>query len=223
MKKWLYPIILIILSPLSFADEPRGVPEKLFGIKLGGVYDIGDSESKKLGNIPVKKFAGMKQFLGQGVHYYFQPKEEYKAFEYIEKKEKPEDQYFKTSFRLYLLPVIPSSISKNEQLKSTTINWEVATIEWSNDAKTKDDAYYWAMDLCKTFEVDISQKPEITNNYEEKWYACAFSSGNREFKVSSSYSRKRIELSYKREVFDKKNEAVEKIIRKIQVDDIRPY
>ncbi len=99
--------VLLLTSSISSAEESHGVPEKLFGISLGGIYDLGSPLDNDLGNIPVKKFAGLEVFLGNGIHYYFQPKEEYKIFEYVEyveKPEKPEDQ--KTSFKLYLLPVI---------------------------------------------------------------------------------------------------------------------
>jgi hypothetical protein len=194
-------VFLLLISSQSFAEGPRGVPEKLFGIALGGIYDLGNPEVNDLGNMPVKKFTGMNRFLGNGIHYYFQLKDEHKFFEYVEKRKKPEDKYFETSFRLYLLPVIPPTITTAEQLDQAKLKWEVSVIEWSNDPKTKEDAYYWAIDLCKTFEVDISLKPEITNYYDEKWYECTFSTGDREFKVSSSYS-KSVQLSYKREVFD---------------------
>lgn len=220
---FLYSIVfLLLLSSLSLAEESRGVPEKLFGIKLGGIYDIGDSKSKGVGNIPVKKMTGIVRLLGMGVHYYFQPKEVYKIFEYVEKREKPEDQYFNTSFRLYLLPVIPPKITTKEQLENTKLNWEVATIEWSNDAKTKEDAYYWAIDLCKTFKADISVEPKIINNYETKLHVCTFSSGDRDFEVSSAFSRT-VSLSYKKEVFETKNEAVDQVIRKLEAGKIRPY
>lgn len=233
MKIWKILIASLLLSPLiSSAEEFRRVPEKLFGITLGGVYDIGDTEKNEIGNLPVKKFAGVNRFLGEGIHYYFQPKDEYKIFKYFEIKKNPEDLYFETSFRLYLFPVISSSISTLEQLKKTVVNWEVATIAWSNDArteiglpndaKTKEDAYFWALDLCKTIELDFLIKPEIINYREENWYQCNFSSENRVFMVSS-YSSKRIELSYKSELLDEKDEAVEKKRRRIQLDEIRPY
>jgi len=215
-------IIFLFFSALSFAEEPRGVPEALFEIKLGGVYDVGDSENKQHGNIPIKKFTGMNRFLGNGIHYYFEPKKEYKIFKYIEKRNKPEDQYYETSFRLYLLPVVPSSITTKEQLENAKLNWEVTVIEWSNDAIAKEDAYFWAIDLCKTFEVGISVKPEITDSFDEKWYQCIFSSGDREFKVSSSLPRS-ISLSYKKDVWEAKNNAVDRFIRKLKLDEIRPY
>lgn len=213
---------LLLISLQSLAEETRGVPEKLFGITLGGIYDLGNPEASNFGNMPIKKFAGMNRFLGNGIHYYFQPKDDNKFFEYVEKHEKPKEKYFKTSFRLYLLPVIPSSIKTVEQLNKTKLNWEVSTIEWSNDAKTKDDAYYWAIDLCKTFSVDISVKPKTIDQYDSKLYECSFATGNREYKVSSSYSRS-VQLSFIREVFDKKDAAVDKAIRKLQAQEIRPY
>ena len=60
MKIWKILIASLLLSPLiSSAEEFRRVPEKLFGITLGGVYDIGDTEKNEIGNLPVKKFAGL--------------------------------------------------------------------------------------------------------------------------------------------------------------------
>jgi hypothetical protein len=120
------------------------------------------------------------------------------------------------------LPVIPLTIKTAEQLDNEKLKWEVAVIEWSTEPKKKDDAYYWAIDLCKTFSVDIPVKPELTDNYESKLYECTFTTGAREFKVSSSYSMS-VSLSYKRDVFDKKNESVNRIIRELQAKEIRPY
>jgi hypothetical protein len=214
--------VVLLISSQSWAETPQGVPDKLFSITLGGMYDIGNLEMNDFGNIPVKKATGMNRFLGNGIHFYFQPKAEHKVFEYVEKRENPNDKYFKTSFRLYLLPVIPLTIKTAEQLDNEKLKWEVAVIEWSTEPKKKDDAYYWAIDLCKTFSVDIPVKPELTDNYESKLYECTFTTGAREFKVSSSYSMS-VSLSYKRDVFDKKNESVNRIIRKLQAKEIRPY
>lgn len=219
MNKRKFSIILFILfSSLSLADDPKNVPEKLFGITLGNIYNIGDYKNKEIGNLPIKKFAGIEYF--GGVHYYFQPQNKYKIFEYIEKREKPDDQYFKTSFSLYLLPSIPSITLTD---KTEKLNWEVAIIRWSDEAKTTMDAYYWAADLCKTFKVDISVKPIISDSYDSKTYECIFSSGNREFKVSSLLHLKTIRLSYKNEVLEEKTEVIETIIRKKQANEIRPY
>lgn len=223
LKGWLFVLGFLLLIPsLSWGEAPRGVPSKLFGIVLGGLYDIGNPEMNDLGNIPIRKFAGVNRFLGYGIHYYFQPADDNAAFEYVEKREKPEDKYFKTSFRLYLLPAIPATVKTIEQLDAAKVKMQVAIIEWSVEPKTKDDAYYWAIDLCKTIELDILVKPKIDNLYDSKNYTCTFSTGEREFKVSSFFS-KSISLSYRRDVFDKKNKALEKTIRKLEAEKIRPY
>jgi hypothetical protein len=223
LNVWLFVLGFLMLIPsLSRGEAPRGVPTKLFGILLGGIYDVGNSEMNDLGNIPIRKFAGMNQFLGNGIHYYFQPVDDNKAFEYVEKRKKPEDKYFETSFRLYMLPVIPTTVKTIEQLDAAKVKMEVVTIEWSVEPKSKDDAYYWAIDLCKTIELDISVRPKIDNFYDSKNYTCTFSAGEREFKVSSFYS-KSISLSYRRDVFDKKDKALEKTLRKLRAEKIRPY
>lgn len=118
--------------------------------------------------------------------------------------------------------MIPSTIKTYEQLEKAELNWEVATIEWSRDMTTNKEALYWAMDLCETFKADISVEPEISDLTED-WYVCTFSSGDREFEVRSLGAMRRIELSYKDEVFERKNEAAEKILRKLKADKIRPY
>lgn len=218
----IFVAFLSVISSQALGDASREVPEKLFGIALGGRYDLGNPEVGNLGDIPVKKFTGMNRFLGYGVHYYFQPKEEHKFFEYAEKRKKPQDKYFESSFRLYLLPLIPSAIKSVDQLNATKLKWEVLLIEWSKNPETKEDAYYWAIDLCKTFAADISAKPKITNYFDEKWYECIFSTSNREFKVSSFHS-KSVQLSYKREVSDQKDRSVEAVVRRLQAKEIRPY
>ncbi|MDB4442834.1 hypothetical protein N9219_05385 [bacterium] len=45
---------LLLTSSLSSAEESRDVPEKLFGIPLGGIYN--------LESIPVKKCTGLRRF-----------------------------------------------------------------------------------------------------------------------------------------------------------------
>lgn len=220
MKLLQMAIFLCLVSPQLFAVE-QTVPKKLFGIALGGIYNLGN-EDGDAGNLPVKKFAGMNKFLGQGVHYYFQPQVESKFFEYVEKRKKPDDKYFKTSYRLYLLPVIPSSIKTVEELEKTPLRMEVELIEWENEAKTKDDAYYWAIDLCKTIGVDIAIKPEINDFYKERHYDCIFSDDGRKLKISSSFSRS-ISLSFSRNISKQKEDAVENIMRKLQVKAIKPY
>ena len=84
-------VLLILLPSLSSSAEFRDVPEKLFSIELGRTYVIGDPEGKDIGSIPVKKFAGIKQFMGNGIYYYFYPKDEDNTLEYLGKNDKAKD------------------------------------------------------------------------------------------------------------------------------------
>ena len=209
-------VLLILVPSLSSSAELRDVPEKLFSIELGRTYDISDPEGKEIGSIPVKKFAGIKQFRGNGIHYYFLPKEEDNTIEYSGKNKKAKDLKFGTPYRLYMLPVIPSTITTLVQLEKMKLNWEVQSIGWSQNAKTKEEAYNWAVDLCKTFKLNISVVPEIIDFFDSKWFECTFSSGDREYKVRNINVIRSVELSYKKELIEAKEEAVEKTFQKLQ-------
>jgi hypothetical protein len=223
MKARLFALVLLLISAsLPAQPSQRGVPTKLFGITLGGVYDVGDGQ-KSLGDLPVAKFAGIQTFLGHGIHYYFRPQAENKAFPYIEKRKKPDDQFFETSFRLYLLPVIPPTVKTLQEVEQRKQKWEVAAIEWSDTAKAEDEAYYWAVDLCKTFQIDIGSKPTVIDNFETKWHNCTFASADREFSVGNLQAMKIVELSFKRDVLERKDKAVESVLRRLRVNEIRPY
>ena len=128
-------VLFMLLPSFSAAEEFRDVPEKLFGIELGGIYDLGSLDGKNLGNIPVKKFAGTKQFLRNGILYFFHPKEEHDCSDFLEECKEPEKLNFGTSYRLYLLPVMPSSIKAIAQLEKAKLNWEVQRIGWYQNAK----------------------------------------------------------------------------------------
>lgn len=227
MKKNNFLLLCMLTFPLiSFSDEsPKNIPQQLFGITLGNVYDIGTLKNNDFGNMPVSKATGANRFLGQGVHYYFQPKKEYKAFPYLEVDKKEKDEFYKTSFRLYLLPVISSSIKDNEELKNTKMMWEVSLIEWQDNRKSenKDDTYYWAMDLCKTFKYDLDKNPVINDSFQEKTYICEFKEDNRILKISNSLDQKTIQLLHTKEYSDIKNEEIERKIHKLRAKEISPY
>jgi hypothetical protein len=220
--KFFYIVLLMLLPSLSSAEESRDVPEKLFGIELGGIYDLGDLNDKDLGSIPVKKFGGAKQAQGNGIHYFFHPKDEHNCIEFLEKCKKPEEQKFGTSYRLYLLPVMPPTITAIAQLEKAKLNWEVQSIGWSQNAETKEEAYNWAIDLCEKFKEDISVDPQIKDYFNSKWFECTFSSGDREYKVSNINVIRSVELFYKDEIVEGKVEAVEKIFQKLRAETTRP-
>ena len=64
------------------------------------------------------------------IHFYFEPKKEYPTFKYKEIKDNPVDEYYKTSYKLYLLPLYPEKYEE-KNLQMTDIDWEVSVIELS--------------------------------------------------------------------------------------------
>ena len=100
-------ILLLAFSGSSsvLAGDYSGVPEKLFGIPLGAVFDIGDVRNREIGELPIRKSTGMSQFIHYGYNYYFQPMRDYKIFPYMETEEGL-DGYYETSFRMFLFPEI---------------------------------------------------------------------------------------------------------------------
>lgn len=221
-------LLIALISILSsFFVQASPIPDKLFGITLGAVYDNYE-------NIPVKKFTGAeKSFRGTGIHYYFQPTKVNDFFEYIEKKES-DNQFYKTSFRVLMLPIIPSEISSMEELNKANLKWEVTYICWDtaieeisekDRKKIIEENYYWAMDLCKTFSAEFSIKPKISNTSdisELKAYTCTFISGEKELKVEGLASVKSVSLGYKKEISSKKHDAVETTMRRLLAKEILP-
>jgi len=214
--------ILVVAGILFYYNKDHRIPKQLFGIKLGHIYDLGNPEEKDYGNIPIKKFLGIQQSFSIGIHYYFQPMKSYEAFKYMERKKKPTDKYFKSSFRLYLIPTTSSIDANDPKIKEKKMDWEVSLIEWSDNTKKEYAAYYWALDLCKTFTEDLSVKPKISDVYENKLFSCSFISRKRVFKITS-FPWATVSLGYKKEIDTAKHEAVEKIFRKIRADEIRPF
>ena len=202
----------------------RDVPNELFGITLGGIYDMGGPESNDVGDIPVKELLGTIYTLERQTenittrfHRHFRPIKEYKGFEYVEWHEDAygPDSVLSTPFNFDVLPVIPETVKTYEELQSTRFKWEVISITWRQSVGEHPVA--WANDLCKTFKADISVEPEVIDSF---FYACTFSSGDREFTVSSVWE---MYLRFKPEVIAEKEEAVDTIIRKLLVEEIRPY
>jgi hypothetical protein len=219
-------LLLVFASSAAYGQGAKGdFPDSLFGVKLGSVHSLGQSEKHTdVGTLPIRAFRGVNQFLGRGIHYYFQPRQEYTAFKYIEKRKKPDDQYFATSFRLYLLPVIPKTVSSVKDLEPDLLKWEVALIEWSEESeKDKDRAYYWAIDFCRSLEVDLGRKADVFDHYESKWYSCTFKDKDSELKADSLGGTKTFTLKYAKTVFERKDNAIDTVLRKLQMNEIRPY
>ena len=203
-------------------EEAGDVPKELFGIKLGSIYDFTNVTRESVGNLPIKQFTGTEQSFGIGTHFYFVPLKESKYFPYTEKKKTGNVKFFNTSYRLYLLPVIPDSIKTIEELSTSKFDMEVALIEWSDEKKDKEEAYFWAMEMCKIFSSDTKTKPEILDNYEFKThpYDCKFKKDNRMLRINNMSNSVYFSLQYDKEFMDKKTEQIEEKIRKLKLKDI---
>ena len=223
-------IKIVVLSQAVSVAEKKNLSDTLFGVRLGGVYKIDGKNSRKdVETLPIKKFTGLQKFLGNGIWYYFEPLKEYNPFRYIEIREDPNDKYFKTSFSLYLLPVIPKSVTNLKKLKMYTdknmmdIDWEVAKIIWTENDEEGDRPYYWAIEMCKNVEVNLGIKPKIFNLFEQKSYFCSFESDLRELKIESLKHVKSFSLAYSDAKFEQKNNALDSLLRKLKMNKIRPY
>jgi hypothetical protein len=212
-------VLYAVLTAAKVQDKAV-FPESLFGVQLGGIYTVGQDN---IGTMPVKNFTGMKQFLGSGINYYFEPLKDYKAFKYVEKRKSPDDAYFETSFRLYLFPIIPSTLKNAKELLMHNLKWEVATIAWSDTTEKKEDAYFLAIDLCKNIRIDLEREPKIIDIYEYKRYRCTFVEGHKELTIDNSGEDKYFALSYTKTVFDKKDNAIDTMLRKYHMKEIKPY
>lgn len=173
----------------------------------------------------MKEIRGIKPWMG-ALNLFFQPLKEYKAFKYIEKRNKPEDKIYTTSFRLHLTLTPPQKAS----LSLSEIEWsdyklEVVQIAWSEKEAEKDSGYYWAISLCEDIKTDLGIKPVIvdTFNIERKEYQCSFIEGEKILDIRYRYKTKNFDLSYVQPILKKKKDAAEEITRKMRMNEIRPY
>jgi len=193
---------IFCLASCSGASLAEDIPNSLFNISLGGVYHINEQGND---NIPKQKFAGVKKGVGHAIQYYFQPLNELADFAYVERNINVHDEYFETSFKLYLLPSFTSA--SDEQLKSAA-NWQVISIDWSNNVTSDQHAYTWAKKLCQKYQSQTTIKAEITDFEEAKWYECYFSSDNRVLNIGGMSTRANISLTFNAETIIAKEKAV---------------
>ena len=203
-------------------EEVGDVPKELFGIKLGSIYDPTNVTRENVGNFPIKQFTGIEKQFGIGVHFYFEPLKESKYFPYTEKKKTGDVEFFNTNYHLYLLPVIPDSIKTIEEFSTSKFDMEVARIDWSEEKKDNEKAYFWAMEMCKTFSSDTKTKPEILDfEFKTKtYYDCKFKKDNRMLDINSMGNSVYFSLQYDKEFMEKKTEQIEEKIRKLKLKDI---
>ncbi len=206
---------------MGCSEKNNAVPTELFGIKLGNIYNLGDGSRNSVGNLPIKKIGGIEASFTIGQHLYFQPLNENPKFEYIENKKNVSDEYFTTTYHLYLLPIIPKSVATMDELKKLKFDTaEIAQIDWSNKLKDDSTAYYWAVDMCHTFEADIGKKTESHDDHKSELHSCTFRTEERILNINNMGNRVNFELKYAKEIFDKKIEETDSRIRKMQAKEI---
>lgn len=206
---------------MGCTEKQNVVPKELFGIKLGSIYNLGDGSRNSVGNLPVKKIGGVEASLTIGQHLYFQPQNTNPKFEYIENRKNASDEYFTTTYHLYLLPIIPKSTATLDELKKLKFDTaEIAQIDWSNELKDDSAAYYWAIDMCQTFEADIGKKSESHDDHKLELHSCTFRTEERILNLNNMGNRVSFKLKYAKEIFDKKIEEIDTRIRKIQAKEI---
>jgi hypothetical protein len=193
-------------------------PLEVFGLKVGEKYKLVTTENGDFGNLPVKKVSGINRFLGQGFHIYFQPIKEYDSFPYIEHEKGPKDEGFRTSFHSYFLPVIPKEIKSLPEFeaKMSTFEWRLMSVDWRKTKGSKEDAYFWALDLCKTFKSYLGDEGVNIDYYEDKWRSCEFRSGANVLKISNKGSTNHFSLSVEKDQLEKLNQEVDDFIRRLK-------
>lgn len=206
-------------TPAPATRSAPGVPGELFGVQLGAVYNIPE---RGAGTLPVKRVTGANRFLGEGTHIYFEPTKPLPAFPFKELRRSADGAFSESSFRLYALPSIPSSVTTAAQLAGLPSEWEIATIEWSEQSDDKALAYGWASDMCKTFAVDLAREPTVVDQVLENFFECSFQDSTRELKVSS-FPWPTLTLTYPKSYLDQRSSTVERKRRQLEAQEIRPY
>lgn len=224
--------ILLLLAGVVQSGERRQVPHELFGVSLGAIVSVDPDAEDRLIGLPAVQIKSAERFLGHGIHVYFKPAKEYSGFPYIERSKDKSDPFPKTNFRLYLLPIVPDTVTTSEQLKDLTdskgLEFEIVLIEWhrdSEDERPERDAYINARHLCATFSLDLVVEPEIYNQILEDWhtYTCEFEQGDRVFRVAGQYGATRVSLEDKEEIAESKHSALEQKFKRLELESIRPY
>lgn len=226
-------ICFAVISSPVVAQGTAPLPTKLFGITLGSIFEIDATKDVDSKNFPIKEFRGINRFLGQGAHFYFEPLSTNSSLPYAEKKKQDSDKYYRTSYRLYLLPIVPDKAKSITEFYESIRNWEVTAITWEEidlkreqfaiDSKEEKDArnadYNWAFRLCKTFEAEFVIKPKTSDFINSNTYACKFTQDDRTFEVSSIY-KKSLRLSFRRDIADKKDADITTSIRQLQAREL---
>lgn len=212
--KFLTTICFALLPSIALSDE---FPATLFGIEIGKTYDVG-SDNK--GDLPVKKFRGASRFMGEGMNYYFEPLKDYSSFAYIEKKKNATDEFFETSFRMYLHPVVDDKVTDFDQLSQIS-KYVVELIEWSDVMQTEEAGYFWAFSMCERFAANLDEEPVVYEEYKKN-YECIFKGNNARLEVKGN---KRVSLALwnPSSRFEENSKAVRSLRLKLEFEEVNPY
>lgn len=148
-------IFLLLMSPSVLAENGQELPEKLFGITLGGVYNIGvngldesgmpNIKSIAKGDLPIKKIIKVKDYANYGyglIRIFFQPNKEYKEFQYQNYTKLPWDSPLASLgittpaerpypyFSIKMLPIVSHNVTSLKELGKTSIPYKVVEITW---------------------------------------------------------------------------------------------
>ena len=229
-------LFLCTSSTLSLANiVKRPIPDKLFGITLGAIYD----EESLVKELPVQKIVGMNSHIGfgkgEGIKVYFKPIEENKHFHYQEKRIEPKniivsrffnsiskrlergDNFYQSSFSIYLLPIIPDHINSLAELKNTLLKWQVHSVSWTRIAKDTEQRFVisWAENLCNTLAYGFNAKPQIPIVG-----GCVFNEGDKAIDVYGRIDL--IILGYTQELKVKRHRDVNERIGNLEAKEILP-
>jgi hypothetical protein len=231
-------LCLWFLAAAANADE-SSMPTKLFGVELGAHYKI--DEDGFLVGAPIEavtKFARSGHWSGLGFYCWFKPNKEYDDYKYVEWY-KEGNQDFKTSFRLYLLPVITDASGYLAASSVQDIELEVARIEWSNihpvflneserqqaeqhaERNRNIDWLGWANNLCENIAVDLEMPNNLRGSEDTRY--CNFEKDGRDLEVEGWNDGGKIVLEYSHEVLSAKHAELEKLLRKAKMKQSRPY
>lgn len=204
------------------AQDVREVPAALFGVGLGGIYEYpSDSADNAVGTFPVKRLVSERRSVHRGLSLYFEPLTENAAFPFREIAQEDGASRI-TSYRLHVFPVIPPGATTLAELQESNLPQKVNMIEWTlgGTERRDGDDYSWARNLCRSMEVDLGTKPEITDSADSGVYRCIFASSDRELEITSVIGQT-VQLSFRADVSDQMDSEVNTKLRRLELEELR--
>lgn len=190
--------LLTLLASPALAQEATGLPDSLFGIGLGGVYEYAPygAEGNAVGSFPMQRLISARRSLHRGASLYFEPLTENADFPFREVAQRDGAAPIATH-RAYVFPVLPDNLLTLTEPEMRNLPQKVFMIEWSDGEQPERNGndYAWAQKLCQSLEAELGIRPDITDRADNGVYRCLFSNGDREMEVSSAVGRT-IQLSF---------------------------